>query len=219
MSFTAFEKNIVSNVYLDFVFPLCLIAEGSEDHAVLVKSGHEVIPLGHRNDLLVAASLGAAEHVGLDIHQEGGDLRPDALLRKVKLIARIAADNAALVVGNVAGANLNAQRDSLLLPVIEFPTGSVVLLEMQNKRKTRSYNNQNINKPHRSIIKINTNSLSLEELLELRGIGRERLGVRVLHHDGHDDDLHRGHSRGEHEALVVAMHHHAHADAASGKTP
>ena len=144
-------------------------------------------------DVAVEVGLGLVEQALLHIVQQLGDARLELIERDDNLLAVVAADGDALALFHVLGADLDAQRHALHLPVGKLPAGAVV-----------------------AEVALAADARGLETADELLGL----LGdAGLVRRDGQHDDLDRRDFGRQHKAAVVAVGHDETADDARGHAP
>jgi len=176
-----------------------------------VQRGHKIIPLRNVDGMGLELRFGTRVQVGLDAFEEGRDLDAqlgdgDAALTALGLAGQVAAGGGDVVAGDLAGADLDAERDALLLPLGELPAGGVVvaLVDVQAERAV----------PDVRFGEHGGDGVDLG--VEGGAVGVGHLDVDA---DGDDDDLVFGDAGGEDEADVVAVRHDHDADDAGREAP
>ena len=90
-----------------------LVAPGDDDDALVVERRHEVLPAAHLAQAREVGVLRALEHVGLDRVEQLRDGLGDVGERGGRFGAGVAADGERLGLGEVLGADLEAEGDTL----------------------------------------------------------------------------------------------------------
>ena len=108
------ERNLrFSAALLDVVLARLLLAPGNDDDALVVERRHEVFPAAHLAQAREVRLLRALEHVRLDGVEQLRDGLGDVGERGGRFGAGVAADGERLGLGEVLGADLEAEGDTL----------------------------------------------------------------------------------------------------------
>ena len=113
------------------------------------------------------------------------------------LLAVVTRGQHAGVVRHVAGAQLDADRHALALPLGVLPAGAHVV----------------------AVVDLHEPDGGLEHLLEFLGLGQHQVAALVVAPDGHDHGLALGHLGRDHQAGVVAVAHDQRADQPRAHAP
>ena len=135
--------SIWSSSLLDLLLALNALTPGSQHH-IAVEVLHEALPVGHVADVGIAVTTSLVQERGLDgdesLLSTLGDLRP--------LHGELAGGSGVITTGEddlllleILGTDLNTERHSLLLPVVELPSGVVVLTVVELHTHTCSQQN------------------------------------------------------------------------------
>ena len=98
---------------LDVVLTRLLLAPGNDDDALVVERRHEVLPAAHLAQAREVRLLRALEDVCLDGVEQLRDGLGDVRERGGRFSAGVAADGERLGLGEVLGADLEAEGDTL----------------------------------------------------------------------------------------------------------
>ena len=107
------EHSRVGAALLDVVLARLLFAPGDDDDALVVERRHDVVPARDDPEALEVRLLRALEHVRLDRVEECRDGRLDVRERDGRLGTVVAAGAQRLGLGEVLGADLEAEGDAL----------------------------------------------------------------------------------------------------------
>ena len=190
-----------SGELLDLVLAVGDKAVRDENDVLGVESGDDVLPLLDLEAVLAERSLGLVVHVLLDGLEELGDLGGELGDGDGALLAGVAAGVRDDVLGGVLGTELDAEGNTLELPVVELPGGSVALTSVDVGADT------GLLEGGEELV----NLLHVCVLLLGRHLGGEA--------DGDEDGLDLGDTRREDETLVVTVDHDHDTDDTGGQTP
>ena len=192
-------QTLLATLLLDPLLPVLMLpaAPGREDEVVLLDLGDEVLPLRDLNEVAVADGAGLLEHVGLDKVELVLDDLGEVGDGVVGLVTAGADDHAGLLGLNVARADLDTDRDALLLPVVVLPSGVVGV----------------------TIIELGTDALVQQRLKDILAVRGDVGHGHFLGHNGDDDSLQRGDARGQDQTGVVTVDHNHHTERTGGEAP
>jgi len=176
---------------LDLVLTLLCQAVGNDTDVLVVQSGNKVIPVGDLDAVSLELRVGAVVQVRLDGLKQSRNASSqlgdrDAAL--AVLAGDITAGGGNKVAGGLTRTELNAQRDTAELVLVELPAGGVAAL-----------------------ITVGTDTGSNEDGDETVDLGIELLALLLgslgCETDRDDDNLDLSHTRRQDETLVVTVDH------------
>mmetsp|Transcript_36259 Transcript_36259/g.91114 ORF Transcript_36259/g.91114 Transcript_36259/m.91114 type:complete len:471 (+) Transcript_36259:51-1463(+) len=185
---------------LDVLLDLLLVAPGHQRAVLAVQARHELVPGGHRLHALRVLRARALQHLRLDLCQQRLHLLQQRRLLDENLLAGVAPNKHRLAVVNVTLADLQPDGDALQLPVVVLPAGGVVLARVALGAHARG------RQARGHLVDLGVEALAL-------------LGGHLAVGDRDADDLAGRDARGQHEPLVVPVHHDHDADGARGEAP
>lgn len=163
---------------------------------LFIESIHELLPIVHLLNVLIPSLFSLIIHTLVDILKT----RRHTLNKAFKLHSLFLAAGA-LLVPQANGhfillkfllAEMDADRDSSKLPMVELMTGVMVI----------------------TIVNVSTDSTSLKKSFDLEGSVVDCILIRALR-NGHDHHLNLRYFRGQYQAVVIRMNHNHGANTAS----
>lgn len=107
-------------VLLDLILALTAGAVCDKEHVLLVEGGDEVLPLTDNDTVGSVLVRGLLEHVLLDLLEELGDLDGEVGDGERQLLAGVTTDSQHGLLGEILRADLETERDTLHLPLVEL---------------------------------------------------------------------------------------------------
>ena len=172
-----------------------------EQDVLVVECGDEVFPLAHDHAVSSVLVRGALQHLLLDLFQALGDFGGELGDGDGELLAGVTADGQDGLLGEILGTDLEAEGNTLHLPLVELEASRVAL----------------------TVVEVGANTGGLEGLGQLVDLVDDVLAVLVrglvVETDGNKDSLDVGNARWDNETLVVTVHENHDTDRTSGETP